>query len=168
MLSMVTRLLHLLSGIFWKIKLDFCLYCFKLKIYMHLGKSLTYNFISRFYFYSRLWKQIFRGGASQHLVLSFLSFIHTAIVSLWRRHLYYFALETLYPVQTIRTGSTQLKSVQLYSCTVVQLYSCTVVQSYSCTVTFTITGNRFPHVPHVNFLKWRLGWLSVSFWPSYQ
>ena len=40
-----------------------------------------------------------------------------------------------------------------YNCTGVQLYSCKVVQSYSCTVTFTITGNRFPHVPHVNFMK---------------
>ena len=66
-------------------------------------------------------------------------------------------------VYTYRQYTSQVSTtVQSYSCTVVKLYSHTVV------VTFTITGNSFLHVPHVNFLKWRLGWLSVSFWPSYQ
>ena len=27
---------------------------------------------------------------------------------------------------------------------------------YRCTVVFFRTGNRFTHVPHVNFLEWRL------------
>ena len=57
------------------------------------------------------------------------------------------------PVQAFHTCSTQIRLVQLYKCTVVQLYRSKAVQSYNYTVTFTITGNRFPHVPHVKLLK---------------
>ena len=38
---------------------------------------------------------------------------------------------------------------------------------YSCTLVFLKTGNRFQHVPHVNFLEGGLDKLSVSFWPLY-
>ena len=79
--------------------------------------------------------QLFRGGASQHLVLSFLSFILSSLAceddicttSPWKSY----NLFRLYLQAVHKSSQYNCTVVQLYSCTVVKLYSHTVVQSPS-------------------------------------